>query len=256
MLGRNLMGNNLFVQQLDIPFVGPHKHEPLPAIFYFALSGLDSLFLDPFNQPVLTWQKFPLRVFSITLPGHDERFAGDIAMKKWREAFAQGHDLLTPFFSQVASVIQELIQTDWIDPHKIAVSGLSRGGFVAAHIAAKVPEISHVLGFAPLTTLQTVEEFSSIKKELASLDLMHLKTNLHHQKHRYYIGNRDTRVSTKSCFEYVSSLSNEMYYQQIRHLPVELFIKPSIGRHGHGTSASTFEEGALWLANSLLEIQK
>jgi esterase FrsA len=246
------MNQNIFSHGMHIPFVGSNEQTPLPAIFYFALSGHDSLHLAPFNEPVTIWKDFPLRIFSLTIPFHDEHFEGDVAFKRWKEDFEKGNDPLTQFFSTVSIVIDDLIKKGWIDPQKIGIGGLSRGGFVAAHVAAIVPQISHVLGFAPLTTLQTVEDLAPYKESLNSFDLIHLVGKLPGKKHRYYIGNHDTRVSTASCFRYVEALTKEMYYGQIRQLPAELYITPSIGRHGHGTSSETFKQGALWLANSLL----
>ncbi len=249
-----MMTKSLSSHGITVLYQGPDDHTPMPAIFYFILSAKDSLCLDPFNQPVNTWKNFPLRVFSLTLPCHDENFEADVGIERWKKSWDDGIDPLSPFFELVANVIEDLIERKWIDPTKLAVSGLSRGGFIAIHVAAKVPQISHILAFAPLTTLQTIEEFSPIKEDIAHLDLVHLKDKLHHQTHRYYIGNRDIRVSTESCFNYVKALTDEMYYQQVRHLPVELLIKPSIGRYGHGTNSATFEEGALWLAKSLLQL--
>ena len=53
-------------------FVGPSLEKgPLPTLIYFALSAEDSLQCDPFNRPVQFLEGLPLRIFSITLPGHE-----------------------------------------------------------------------------------------------------------------------------------------------------------------------------------------
>ncbi|MBI5274740.1 MAG: alpha/beta hydrolase [Chlamydiales bacterium] len=232
-----------------VSYVGIEDDNPLPAIFYFALSGMDSLSLDPFNQPVEIWKQYKVRVFSMTLPGHDESLTTDVAITKWIEQFKQGQDPFTPFFHHVSETIDDLHAMGLIN-EKTAIAGLSRGAFIAAHVAAINKHITHILGFSPLTTLRFLME-NDKNVNLSHFDLLHLSSKLYRLTHRYYIGNRDTRVSTKECCYYIMQLANEMHENNIRALPVELFIKPSIGRHGHGTSKEIFEEGAHWLAKEI-----
>jgi esterase FrsA len=47
-----------------------------------------------------------------------------------------------------------------IQKDKLAVMGLSRGVFIACHVAAAIPAVSTILGFAPLTNLCAIKEFS------------------------------------------------------------------------------------------------
>lgn len=231
--------------------VGNNSSEMLPGIFYFALSAHDSLNLDPFNQPVELWKEYPVRIYSMTIPGHDEHFVTDKAIDQWAKEYKNGSDILSPFFTQVAQAIEDLIEMKLLDPAKVAISGVSRGSFVAAHVAAKVKQISHILGFAPLTTLMCTKQFSDTNAQ--NLDLLHLCESLYTRTHRYYIGNYDVRVSTAKCFEYFYSLSKLAHEKKVREAPIELIIKPSIGRFGHGTNKQTFEEGAYWLIKSLLQ---
>ncbi len=52
-------------------YCGPSHHDgPLPAFFYFALAGDESLTLSPYNHPVLPFEKQAMRVCSFTLPSH------------------------------------------------------------------------------------------------------------------------------------------------------------------------------------------
>lgn len=189
----------------------------------------------------------------MTIPKHDEIFQGDVAIKKWFESFSKGIDPLTNFFHSVSEAIDDLVDEKIIDPNKIAVAGLSRGAFAAAHVAAINSKIKTLLGFAPLTSLTVIEEFNQLKNiEINKFDLHKLVDKLYTLTHRYYIGNLDIRVSTHLCYEYVSKLVNEMHMRGIRELPAELIINPSIGRMGHGTSQTTFTDGANWLARKLL----
>jgi hypothetical protein len=67
------------------------------------------------------------------------------------------------------------------------------------------------------------------------------------KKIRFYVSCRDTRISTKDCFELIHNLAIASQAAGIRSPELELIIKPPIGMHGHGTSKETFIEGAQWL---------
>ena len=216
-------------------FVGPPLEEgPLPAIFYFALSAQESLEKDPFNQPVRFLSKLPIRIFSITLPSHDEGIEPDDAMKHWEET--KGREI--PHFLERArgSFIHLL---PFIT--RSAVMGLSRGAFIACHLAAICPEISHILGFAPLTTLPYAQE----------LDVEALAPKLFSRSIRFYIGNHDIRVGTEAAFACIHTFAKEAHANRIRNAPLEMVIGPSTGYQGHGTLPPIFKRGAEWLYQEL-----
>lgn len=216
---------------LDMQYVGPRLDEgPLPAVFYFALSAKDSLFLDPFNQPVASLQN--MRVFSFTLPGHDT-LPKETALNVWTD------EMLSSFIDETCGAITDLLQKQVITT--CGVMGLSRGVFIAAHVAAKLPSVQAVLGFAPLTKFLSMPTW----------DLDRLNEKLYSKQIRCYIGNRDTRVGTELCFSWLSGLTNTAYEKGIRSPPIELIISPSIGRDGHGTSPENFHAGASWMGASL-----
>ena len=128
---------------LDLYWRGPSlDHGRLPGVFYFALSGEDSLFLDPFNQPAVFLEPFPVRVYSSTLPSHGSGLRNSDAMGRWAQDLENGHDLLTEFIHKSIANIDFLIAQGLLDRDKIAVSGLSRGGFLALHLAAADPRIT------------------------------------------------------------------------------------------------------------------
>ncbi|MFZ0565853.1 MAG: prolyl oligopeptidase family serine peptidase [Chlamydiales bacterium] len=220
----------------------------LPAFIYFALSAEESLDLEPYNRPVTLLESQPLRVFSFDLPGHGPGFDKFKAMDYW----AAHPERLEPFFEKVVFSIQWLIDEGLIDPDYLAAGGLSRGGFVATHIAAREKRIKTVLGFAPLTKLSRITEFSHHKYQSEQLDLEHLVERLTHIRHfRFYIGNRDTRVSTDACYHFIRQLVEKNHEKRIRDPQIELRITPSIGHRGHGTAPSIFEEGTNWVKERL-----
>lgn len=239
---------------IKVAYTGPLLTAgPLPALFYFALSAEDSLCLDPFNQPVAYLAQLPLRVFSMTLPGHENNLPPTQALDVWAQKIAQGQDVITAFVNQVKNVVQTLLEQNVLIKNRLGVAGLSRGAFVATHAAAAIPEFRWIVGFAPLTQLSFAREFQAIADRplVRSLSLETLTSRLVDRSLRFYIGNLDTRVGTRLCFDFIEALSQEALTQAIRSPQVELMIRPSIGRDGHGTAKDTFHEGAQWIAEKL-----
>lgn len=233
-----------------ISFIGPPLSlGPLPAVFYFSLSGDESLSLDPYNQPAIYLSKQGIRVFSLTLPAHDGFHPHPNAMSDWAASVAAGNNFISQFSSQCTNALNYLIKMGYVDPAKIAASGLSRGAFAAAHFAAHDPRVKYLLGFSPLTLLGALTEFNEINDSDLSL---HSLTNLLADKTvRFYIGNRDTRVNTADCISFIQALTEASYINKHRSPPIELIIYPSIGHKGHGTPPNIFSDGANWLANKM-----
>jgi esterase FrsA len=236
-------------------YVGPDLEQgALPAVFYFALAGEESLGLDPYNQPVKALIQSPLRVFSLSIPEHNLELSPLQGLERWAHKMKQGRNIIADFCKTVAHSIEELVEKGWIIPKKVGIAGLSRGGFIACHIAALSPHIENIVGFAPVTSLKGTKEFSSFKDDplIHSLDLQHLCPLLINKHLHFYMGNRDVRVSTAQCFHFIQQLTEANFEHNLRSPPVELTIYPSIGHHGHGTPPEIFHNGAEWLAKKLL----
>jgi len=236
----------------------PLSQGKLPAFFYFSISGEESLTLPPYNTPVELLKMTSLRVFSLTLPFHGEGYDKFHAMKEWLKAFNSQDNFLGPFLEAANEALEWLVETEIVDENAIAVGGLSRGGFIATHFAASNSRIKTVLGFAPLTRLQELQGFASFQKE--TLEPLVEPSNLvaiipsllHVQNFRFYMGNHDTCVGTDACYDFIRKYVLKAYEERARHCKIELYITPSIGRDGHGTSLSTFQEGSLWIKKHLL----
>lgn len=224
----------------EIYHLGPPLSDgPLPTVFYFALSGEDSLTLDPFNQFVQYLEDSPIRCFSLTLPGHEPGLKKENAIHFVAEAFEKGENLFEPFFESCLENIQHLIDNNWIDSTKLAVAGLSRGGYFASLLSIRDPRIQTIIAFAPITNISFLIP-KAIRYDLTNYDFTN--KNL-----RFYIGNRDQRVSTDLCFKFIRQVADQAFEKGDRSPQVELIITPSIGHMGHGTSPSTFLDGANWL---------
>lgn len=238
----------------EIAYAGPHISEgPLPALFYFTLSVKESLSLDPFNQPVQFLARFPMRVFALTLPGHGPDLDPTKAIGLWAEEISKGHNLIGSFIEKVKRAVSHLEQEGLLLPDKVAVAGLSRGAFIAAHAAAEIPLFRILLGFAPLTELIFSRDFEQMQNNALakSLSLEHLIERLTSCRVRFYIGNHDTLVGTARCFHFIHKLAQTAYHQKIRSPQVELIIGPSIGHQGHGTAPAVFQSGSKWIARQL-----
>lgn len=236
-----------------IYYDGPGLDEgPLPAVIYFALSSKASLYEDPFNQPVVTLAKSSIRTFSWDLPFHEEGADFRAAMGKWVLEFMHNPHFLNEFILTCKSNIDYLIEQNIMKATQIAVAGLSRGSFVATHLAAQDHRLSIILGFAPLTQPRPLEDFDHLALPYEHLGLSHLAPHLTHKHLRFYIGNHDTRVGTDTCFNFVHTLSQTAYNSGIRSPQIELIVYPSIGYRGHGTPPEIFLEGANWIKKKLL----
>lgn len=236
---------------LDVQFIGPPISEgPKNCVLYFSISAKESLSLDPYNQPALAIASNDCRIFSITLPGHYEGQDKFKAISYW----ANHLDELITFIKNAHNFIDHLIKNNIAIEKKVGTMGLSRGGFIASHLATH-PEVIASVSFAPLTNLKKLIEFSSINNLdlLETLSLENQIDLLSEKKIRYYIGNRDMRVSTKSAFELIEKLAERAYQKRIRSPQAELFILPSMGQFGHGTSKKIFEKGAHWLKKQIVK---
>lgn len=235
-------------------FTGPVAAEgPLPAFFYFALGGQESLGLHPFNQPAVALRNAPLRVFSLTLPAHGANFDITKGVAFWRDELISGNDVVTNFVQMVSKQIDFLVERQLLDVNKLAAGGLSRGAFIALHLAVRDARIKTVLGYAPLTKLSYLRELEGLQANdrLTALDLHHFQAKLADRRIRFYMGNHDTRVGTRECYDLVEGIIAEAVAKKIRSPQVELILFPSIGHKGHGTPPAIFYDGAYWIQHCL-----
>lgn len=225
-------------------------HGPLPSLFYFSLSGPDSLCLDPFNQPVQFLHGEMVRVFSLTIPGHENELPAKEAMKVWADDMQKGHNRIGEFLDQIQLAVDFAIKEQFANPKKLAAAGLSRGAFIAAHVTARDERFRHYVGFAPMTKLSAIKEFHEMRhNQIANgLDLIHLAEKLSDRHTKLFIGNEDTRVGTHHCFDFAMEIVKQ---KKGRSAQVELLIYPSIGQMGHGTPPEIFKQGANWLLSHL-----
>lgn len=234
-------------QDLEILCLGPSLDTSniVPTVFYFSLSAKDSLLVDPYNQPVVELLKTgTTRVISITLPFHGEMLPEE-ALRVWVKEIEQGNDPLTPFIQRVVELINVLKENGTIHEDHVALMGLSRGGWIACQIAAQT-KIKALVGFAPLTRFSKSTHFAPIKEHSKQFDLDFVTEQLVGIPLHFWISNRDTRVGTKDCIEFLENLIEKSWDAGIRSPQISLQLVPPIGAQGHGTSKESFIAGALW----------
>jgi pimeloyl-ACP methyl ester carboxylesterase len=240
-------GPPIFYQGPDL------RYGAMPSVLFFALSAKMSLFEDPFNQAVLRLSQQGIRVFSWDLPFHGEGIDPHEGIRQWAHEFVRHPDFIFEFLDICQSHIDFLMERGLINLHRLGVAGLSRGAFIATHLAARDSRLKSILGFAPLTQPQPLEELKH--HHSASFDKISLTSvadRLIHSPLRFYVGNHDTRVGTEACFHFIHTLTEEAFAQGMRSPAVELIIYPSIGHKGHGTPPTIFHDGADWIKRQLL----
>lgn len=235
-------GSSIFYQGPDLQL------GPMPAVIFFALSAQMSLFENPFNQPVVHLSQQGFRVFSWDLPFHGPGLDPHEAMHHWAHEFVYRPTFISDFIELCKQNIDFLIEEGFVDANRLGVAGLSRGGFIAAHLAARDPRLKAVLGFAPLTQPKPLEELKSFPAHsFDHISLTSVADNLIHIPLRFYIGNHDMRVGTDTCFHFIQHLTEVAFTKGIRSPTVELMIYPSVGHKGHGTPPHIFHDGANWI---------
>lgn len=236
-----------------IYYQGPSlEYGALPSVIFFALSAQMSLFEDPFNQPVVRLSQQGVRVFSWDLPFHGPGIDPHDALHQWIYEFAHHSSFISEFLDLCQRNLNFLIEKGFIDAQNIAIAGLSRGGFIATHLAARDARLKTVLGFAPLTLLHPLEGLKSFPEHaFDKINLVSVVDRLLHTHLRFYIGNHDKRVGTDACYHFIRNLTEAAINQGIRSPTVELIIYPSIGHKGHGTPPFIFHDGADWIKQQL-----
>lgn len=242
-----LLGSQVYYQ-------GPSLEKGIqPTVIFFALSAQMSLTAPAFSEFVMRLVAQGVRVFSWDLPFHGQDQDPQEAMRKWAQEWQENPRFLTDFLDLCQENVRGLIEQGWIDPHAMAVAGLSRGGLIATHLAARDQRFKAVLGFAPLTRPQTIEEMQAeTPRSLDQVALISLVDHLVHLPLRFYIGNRDTRVSTDACYQFIRTLTEAAFNQGVRSPQTEFILYPSIGYKGHGTPPAIFADGADWIKQRLI----
>ena len=182
---------------------GPH---PKPVIVCLAMTGAETLQTEPFAVSGRELARRGWLVVSLDIPGHGREAKGGepAGIAAWRVRIEKGGPFVDDLARRVSAVLDYLISENAIDPARIAIEGTSRGGFLAAHVAAREPRFKAVVMYAPVTDLQYLTEFHGQEKHprLQALALSRLAEKLSDRKMWLVIGNDDGRVNTDSAIQF------------------------------------------------------
>ena len=179
---------------------------------------------------------------SIDLPCHGSRAReGESAgLTGWRQRVEKGENFVAPFNRRLSAVIDHLIEQGIADPDRIAVAGTSRGGYLAIQFAAHDQRIKAAAGFAPVTDLRALREFSGLDDNglARQLSLENQAKALAGRHVWICIGDQDQRVSTDRAI----ACARKMTAAKVR-TTFHLMPEP----RGHTTPKGMPESAARWI---------
>ena len=239
-------------EDLEFSYFGPDLFwGPMPTVLYFSIDAHSSLCVDPFNQAITPMMNHSMRVFSIDLPEHGDSLDPHTALSRWADHYVQNLPILEKFLEKVSNFIDHLHRENLID-HRLGVMGLSRGAFIACHLAKLNNKVEHIVGFAPLSVLKRAKEFENLDSNIhLPCAIKDLKHDIYNRTVKFFIGNHDTRVGSSEALHAVLEIAAYANEQGMRQAPIEAVIYPSIGHMGHGTPPQIFEEGSIHMIKKL-----
>jgi pimeloyl-ACP methyl ester carboxylesterase len=226
---------------------GPSR-KPAPTLLVLASTPEKSLGDPDYLQcgAVLRRQGFLCASLDLPCHGADHRSNEPVELAGWAHRLDGGADLVGDFISRTENVLDHLIATGATDPERIAVCGVSRGGFMAFHLAARDERVRAVVAMAPVTRLAAVKEFQQLRhpERAEALSTTKLADRLADQKVWIAIGDRDCRVGTDETIAFARQLSASAIRQSLPP-PVDLHVVGEAG--GHTTPQGAAEQSARWV---------
>lgn len=236
-----------------LPFVvlGEQGKLPKPVIVSLAMTGAETLQTEPYAASGRELVRNGWLAVSLDIPGHGRELrAGEPpGIDAWRVRIEKNEPFVDELARRVSAVLDSLISEHAIDPDRIAIEGTSRGGFLAAHVAAREPRIKAVMMYAPVTDLQYVREFQSVKDHpgLKALALSRVVDKLADRKTWLIIGNDDERVNTDSAIQFTRALAKQA---KLWKIPAAVTLHVS-ATPGHSSHAAMHLEAVNWLRQQL-----
>src|SRR5262249_40062627 len=138
---------------------------PAPVVFVFAKDVTATLTDENFGRVAWQLQETGFVAISMDLPchGEDQREGEPPRLEGWAWRIRHGDALSDSFLPKVRAVVDYLVRRKVADPARIATYGVSRGGFIAMHVAAADPRFRAVAAFAPVTDLARLTEFRGLE---------------------------------------------------------------------------------------------
>ena len=225
--------------------LGTKRAAPAPTLFNFATMIEPTLTSQDYCKVASIVEQHGFLCVSLDLPYHPGG-----GLPGWAAAVRKGDAVVPDFAAKVSQVLDYLIKEGYTDPQRVAVSGTSRGGFIAMHFAAADARVKCAVGFAPVTDLTDLQEFADLKENplAQSLSLVNAAEKLAGRSVWVSIGNNDQRVNTDRAIEFtrkvIAATIENKNPAAAEPIDIELHVMPW---PGHGVRAGAHEDAAAWL---------
>ena len=114
--------------------LGQKPAAPAPTLLVFAMDRKTSLQNASFARSAWLLRNAGFFCASIDLPSHgDDALKGEEGLKGWSACLERGENFVPAFTRQVSTVLDHLVREGYAHPQKVALLGISRGGFMALH---------------------------------------------------------------------------------------------------------------------------
>lgn len=238
---------------ITFAILGEKRESPSPTLFIFATNGAQTLSETLFVEcGRILEETAGFLCVSLDLPGHGAQAApkGPGGIGAWRAAAERNEDFVSPCARRASAVLDYLVREGYTDERRVAVMGISRGGFMAFHFMAREPRVRAAVGISPVTDLPVLTEFAGLEHHAftRSLAAASLVERLADRSIWISIGNNDRRVGTDSAIAFSRALVQAVPTTS-RPAPVVLLVEPS---DNHRQVARTHQAAAALIAGQLL----
>ena len=178
-----------------------------PTLLYFGVEA-PAMFTHPRYREIVAPLEQDWLIVALDPPAHgDDRRAGeDRALAAWATRIRGGDPLVPPFTDLVSRALDYLIASGQTDPARVFVAGISRGGFLALHVATVEPRIRGVVAMMPVTDLRALKEFAALQTHPYTIGLaLHARAQALARVPLYVrIAADDDRVGGATCAAFVA----------------------------------------------------
>src|SRR5262249_50097737 len=185
---------------------------------------------------------------SLDMPSHGQDYRPGEAkggLQGWRERLTAGEDVVADLMPKVSAVLDFLIANGTTDPNRIAVSGNSRGGFMALHYAARDSRVKWAVALSPVTDLLVLQEFNGMPENALTRSLLLARVSPHLTRLPIWmsIGNNDGRVGTDLAIAFSRRIVEEALAQgKVPKVELHIYATP-----GHSSIPAQHDSAADWL---------
>ena len=234
---------------------GDKPAKPAPTLFIIgnpiSVMGRENMSYLLATGKALAKQGWVYVVLDPACEGYDLKQGQPSSLAGWAIHAKKGEDFLGPYLRNCGDVLDHLIAEGFTDAKRVAVQGVSRGGFCALHFAASDPRIKVVVGISPVTNPLALTEFAGVTaNQVVGFSLEHVLEPLAGRAVWISIGNSDDRVSTDDCIAFTRKLvaTTRRLQPNLNLVPVHLHVGVSAG---HRSTDDAYSSAADFLLKAL-----